>query len=563
MDASQSQRRAPSGSRDVRAFGRREQGLGVRATLRGDMNAGVTAAVVMLPVGLAYGVAAGAGPIAGLYSAVASGFVAAVFGGAPALISGPTAPMTVAMAVIVGSHASSLEEAFTIVVLAGLIQILLGLTGIGKYVAYTPRAVISGFMSGVGIIIMLIQTLPALGAPAVPGGALGAIQAWPGALRTVNVDAICTAAVAAAVSAYWPRRFRAFVPAPVAALLIGTLAGMCMFRDAPVIGDVPAGLPAIQVPVLLPGFLVGALQPAFLLAMIGSVSSLLTALAADSLTRSHHHPSRALIGQGLGNVAAGLIGGLPGAGSNQGTTVSIHAGGRTPAAGVVLAGVLVALLLGFGRYAEPIPHAALAAIVMQAGWRLVDWRLLARARRLQRHHLFVLLLTIGLTVLVDLLTGVAIGLIAAGLTNARQLERLELDSVVSVPLLERRFFAATGAETAGDEFAARVGMVALRGRFTAASSRSLTWMISGDIPGHDVVVFDFSGTTYIDDSAAMVVEHLIGVAAEQGTACIVTGLSGDVAETLRALDALREVPAGHVVDTVDDARRLARRLLKG
>ena len=559
----------------------------MRSTLRGDTLGGVTAAVVMLPVGLAYGVASGVGPIAGLYSAVASGFVAAVFGGAPALISGPTAPMTVAMTVVVASHATSLPEAFTIVVLAGLIQILLGLTGIGKYVAYTPRAVITGFMSGVGIIIMSIQTLPALGAPAVPGGALGAVQAWPEALRAVNVDALGVAAVAAAAGAYWPRRFKAFVPAPVAALLLGTLAGMWLFRDAPVIGDVPAGLPAIQAPVLLPDFLVGALQPAFLLAMVGSVSSLLTALAADALTHSHHHPSRALIGQGLGNVAAGLIGGLPGAGSNQGTTVSIHAGGRTPAAGVVLAGVLAALLLGFGRYAEPIPHAALAAIVMQAGWRLVDWRLLARARRLPRHHLFVLLLTIGLTVLVDLLTGVAVGLIAAGLTSARQLERLELDSVVSVPLLERGFFAPAGGETAAsgktaadgetatggettasgetaaDEFAARVGMVALRGRFTAASSRSLTWMISGDVRGHDVVVFDFSGTTYIDDSAAMVVERLIGVAAEQGTACIVTGLSGSVAETLRALDALREVPAGHVVDTVDEARLLAKRLLEG
>ncbi len=535
----------------------------MRSTLRGDLLGGATAAVVMLPVGLAYGVAAGVGPIAGLYSAVASGFVAAVLGGSPALISGPTAPMTVAMAVIVAGHASSLQQAFTIVVLAGLIQILLGLTGIGKYVAYTPRAVISGFMSGVGIIIMLMQTLPALGAPAVPGGALGAVQAWPAALRTVNVDALCIAAIAVAVSAYWPRRFRTFVPAPVVALLVGTLAGMSLFRDAPVIGDIPAGLPAIQVPMLLPGFLVGALQPAFLLAMIGSVSSLLTSLVADSLTHSHHHPSRALIGQGLGNVAAGLIGGLPGAGSNQGTTVSIHAGGRTPAAGVVLAGVLVALLLGFGRYAEPIPHAALAAIVMQAGWRLVDWPLLARARRLQRHHLLVLLLTIGLTVLVDLLTGVAIGLIAAGLTSARQLERLELDSVVSVPLLERGFFATTSGETAADEFAARVGMVALRGRFTAASSRSLTWMISGDIRGHDVVVFDFSGTTYIDDSAAMVVERLIGAAAEQDTACVVVGLSGGVAETLHALDALREVPAGHVVDTVDEARRLAKRLLEG
>ena len=174
-----------------------------------------------------------------------------------------------------------------------------------------------------------------------------------------------------------------------------------------------------------------------------------------------------------------------------------------------------------------------------------------------------MLLTIGLTVLVDLLTGVAIGLIAAGLTNARQLERLELESVVSTPLLERSFFATTGEDSATGAFAARVGLLALRGYFTAASSKSLTWIVSADIRDHDVVIFDFTDTTYIDDSAAMVVERLIGVAVEQDTACIVMGLSGVAAETLRALDTLREIPAGHVVDTLDEARLLAKRLLDG
>ncbi len=530
--------------------------------LRGDLLGGVTAAVVMLPVGLAYGVASGVGPIAGLYSAIAAGFVTAALGGSPGLISGPTAPMTVAMAVIVASYAVSLQQAFTIVVLAGVIQILLGLAGLGRYVAYTPHAVITGFMSGIGIIIMLMQTLPAVGASAVPGGALGAMRAWPAAVLAVNVDAVSVAAISLAATVCWPRRFRRFLPAPLAALLVGTAAGVLVFRGAPTIGEVPAGLPVIQAPVLAPGVLAGALQPAFLLAMISSVSSLLTALAADSLTRSHHDAGRVLTGQGLGNIVAGLIGGLPSAGSNQGTMVSIHAGGRTPVAGALLAAVLVALLLGLGRYAEPIPHAALAAIVMRAGWGLVDWHLLARMRWLQRHHLVVLLLTIALTVLVDLLTGVAIGLIAAGLTNARQLEKLELDSVVSVPLVEQGFFGSTDRESATDEFAARVGLLALRGYFTVASSRSLTWMVSADIRDHDVVIFDFRDTVYVDDSAAMVVRRLIGVATEQDTECIVMGMSTVVAGTLYALDTLRQVPADHVVDTVDEARVLAQRLLE-
>ena len=197
---------------------------------------------------------------------------------------------------------------------------------------------------------------------------------------------------------------------------------------------------------------------------------------------------------------------------------------------------------------------------MKVGWDIVDWRMLARLHRMRREHLFVMLLTLGLTVFVDLVTAVAIGLIAAGMAHARQLERLELDSVVSVPLLDLAFLSET-TRTGSDPFSARVGLVALRGSFTVASSHKLVGVISADIKDHDVVIFDFSAATYIDDSAAMLIHQLIEVATQERTEVVVASLSGSVAETLGALGVLQEVPADRLVATRDEARTVAYRLL--
>ena len=181
-------------------------------TLRGDVLGGVTAAVVGLPVALAFGLAAGLGPAAGIYGAISVGFFAAVFGGTRSLISGPTGSMTVAMAVIVAAHADNIAEAFTIVIMAGLIQIMFGLLRIGRYVTYTPYSVISGFMTGVGVIIILVQILPFLGAPAAMGGPIGTLQNLPDVVEHFDGGALIIAAVTLGVALFWPRRFDRFFP---------------------------------------------------------------------------------------------------------------------------------------------------------------------------------------------------------------------------------------------------------------------------------------------------------------------------------------------------------------
>ncbi len=533
------------------------------ATFRGDLFGALTATVVALPVALALGVASGMGAVAGLHGAIAVGFFAAVFGGTRSQISGPTAPMTVAMTVILTTHASDLTEALTVVVLGGLLQMLLGLARIGRFVVYTPYVVVSGFMSGIGVIVILIQVLPFLGAPPAAGGALGAVRAIPEAAAGANLNAVAIGAVTLAAGFLWPRRLSRYLPGPLLALVLGSVVGILWLSGAPALGHVPTGLPTLRIGLPSAGFLLQAFQPALILALLGSVDSLLTSLVADSLTGTRHNPNRELVGQGIGNMISGLLGGLPGAGATMGTVVNIRAGGSTPVSGALRAIFLLLLVLGLGPLVEPVPHAVLAAIMMKVGWDIIDWPMLGRVHRIRREHLFVMLLTLGLTVFVDLVTAVAVGLIAAGMAHARRLEGLELDSVVSVPLLDRTFVSDGEERAKVDPYSARVGLVALKGTLTVASSNKLSTVIGGDIKDHEVVIFDFSDAVYLDDSAAMVIQRLLNVAAEEETGVVVCGLEGSVARTLRTLDILRDLPPDRRVGTLEEARRTALELIGG
>ncbi|MDE0674490.1 MAG: SulP family inorganic anion transporter [bacterium] len=571
-------------------------------TLRGDVLGGITSAVVLLPMALAYGVVSGLGVIAGLYGAVAVGLFASLFWGTKALISGPTGPMAVAMAVVVGTYAENIIEAFTIVIVAGVIQILLGLIKMGRYVAYTPYSVISGFTSGVGVIIVLLQVLPFLGAPSPGGGTVGAIRAMPEAVGSVNFHALAIALVTLVVTVGWPTKLARALPPTLAALIVGTLMGVLWLKDAPLIGTVPTGFPDIIDTHTVLQHAIGSFQPALVLALLASINTLLMSLIADSLTRGTHNPNRELMGQGVGNIVSGLFGGMPGAGNIPATVVNARIGGRTPVSGVLCALVLMSLVLGLGEYVGEIPHAVLAGILMKVGWDIIDWRFITRIHRVQREHLVVMVITLGLTVFADLLSAIMLGLIVAALVSARQFEYLELDSVISAPLLDISFLADEEGEEDADEpdldsmlallgdddddggsdpldsmlallgddeededafdpFSARCGLVSFRGSFTVASSNRMFSTISVDIRDHEVVILDFSQTDYMDDSAAFVVERLVDVAIEEDTECIVMGLGGAVGAGLQKLNILSSVPKDRYVQDMDEAKVIAKRIL--
>ena len=531
-------------------------------TLRGDLIGGVTAMTISLPLSMAFGIASGMGATAGLYGSIAVGFFASVFGGTASQISSPTPPVTMAMAVIVTSHAASFAEALVVVILAGVLQILLGLSKVGRFMAYTPHAVVSGFMSGIGIMLILTQLLPCLGAPLLTGSPMNALRELPDVLHNINFDAFAVAIVTLTVAILWPKRLSRFVPSIFAALIAGTLLAVLWLNDAPVIGQLPLGIPTLQMEVISIGFVLNALEPALVIALIGSVNSLMTSLVADALTGTRHNPDRELLGQGLGNVAAGLIGGLPGAGALTSTSANIRCGGSTRLSGAIRASLTLGLLLGLGRYFEPIPLAALAAVLIKVAWDNIDWHLLTRLHKIPRAHLLTMAITLILTVSVDLITAVAIGLIAGGMVHARQLEQLELDSVISVPLLDQKLFGADEEVATDDPYSARVGMVALRGSLTVASSRKLVSVLGPDIQEHEVVIIDFSDTTHLDDSAAMMIRQLVEIAYRSGTEVIIMGVAGRSAVTLQALSALDDVPLTQFAATIHEARQIAKELLR-
>lgn len=533
---------------------------GQLASIRGDVYGGVTAAVVALPLALAFGVASGLGAIAGVYSAIAVGFFAAVFGGTPVQISGPTGPMTVVMAAIVAQYADRLDTALAIVFLGGAIQMVFGLLRIGRFIAYTPYSVISGFMSGIGLIIIITQLLPLLGLPAAPGGPLGAITLLPEEIHQADIKALSIGLASLAIMIAWPARLRAIVPPPLAALLIGTVLSLSILHGVPVIGEVPSGLPDLRLPWIGMDELPGIVQPAFVLALLGSIDSLLTSLVADSISRTHHNSDRELFGQGIGNMAAGLLGALPGAGATMRTVVNIRAGGRTRLSGVIHSLILLTLVLGFGPLVAQIPQAALAGILVKVGWDIIDWAYLKHFRTAPREKVFVMLVTLVLTVFVDLITAVAVGLILAGFVTARWMEAEELKGITTFAISDHDSLSEAEKE-ALDRFGNDVIAVSLRGRFSYASARQLTRHVAATAAGYKAIIMDLTEAANIDTTAAMAIDDLIRATKLEDKHCIVAGLTGAAYETLKSLGVLRSIPPGNLVDTPMAGIRRAGELL--
>ena len=531
-------------------------------TLRGDIFGGVTAAVIALPLALAFGVASGLGPIAGLYGAIAVGFFAAVFGGTPAQVSGPTGPMTVVMAAVVAQHADRLETAFAIVFLGGVFQLLFGFMRVGRYVSYTPYSVISGFMSGIGAIIIIIELLPFIGAPAASGGPVGVLKALPDALGSINLEAVAVASTALLIMVFWPKPLRAVLPAPLAALAIGSMLGLTVFASAPTIGAVPTGLPDIRLPSFPMTELANIIQPAFVLALLGTIDSLLTSLVADSVTRTHHDSNRELIGQGLGNMAASLLGALPGAGATMRTVVNVRAGGRTRISGALHALILLSLVLGLAPLTEHIPLAVLAGILMKVGWDIIDWGYLKRIRRAPREKVIVMFVTLGLTIFVDLITAVAVGLILAGFVTARWMEQEEIQGLSALALSDDPTLTEE-ERLALEENNGAILLVSLRGRFSYASAREITKRVGVMTAGYKAFILDLSSVGAIDTSAAMAIEELINAVQDQDIKLFVSGLGGPAETTLQSLDVLSSLQDDQRPPTKSLAIQRAAAALKG
>ena len=389
---------------------------------KGDLFGGVTTAVVSLPMALAFGAASGAGAEAGLYGAVCVGLFAALFGGSRTLVSEPTGPMTVVMTAVIATLVAAdpergLSSAFAVVLVAGVTQILFGFFKLGRYITLMPYSVISGFMSGIGVLLILMQIAPLLGSSSPSGGAIAVVKGLPSILEMASWRECLLAGFALLVLFGMPKHWRKWCPPHLVALALGTLAAVLFFHDSDLrlIGEIPMGLPELALPYFAPEQLTMILVEGMILGLLGCIDTLLTAMIADSLTRSQHDSDRELRGQGIANIISSLFGGLPGAGATMGTVVNIQVGARTPVASILRAVILLSVILFLGPYLSVVPMCVLAAIAIKVGFDILDWSFLKRAHRVSRTASLIMYGVMGLTVFVDLVFAVGLGIFVANI----------------------------------------------------------------------------------------------------------------------------------------------------
>ncbi|BAS57491.1 MULTISPECIES: bicarbonate transporter BicA [Leptolyngbya] len=519
--------------------------------LRGDIFGGVTAAIVSLPLALAFGVASGVGPIGGLYGAICVGFFAALFGGTPTLISEPTGPMTVVMtAIVAGLTASNPENglamAFTVVMLAGLFQIVFGIFKLGKYVTLMPYSVISGFMSGIGVILIILQIAPFLGQAAPKGGVLGTVMAIPGLIANVKTPEAILGAVTLAIIFLMPKKLKRLVPPQLVALIIGTIISLTVFQGADIrrIGSIPVGLPPLQLPTFTASQLTTMFVDGVMLGMLGCIDTLLTAVVADSLTRTEHKSDKELIGQGIGNIVSGLCGGLPGAGATMGTVVNIQTGARTAVSGLTRAIVLLVVVLGAARLTEPIPMAVLAGIALKVGIDILDWSFLKRSHKVSLKGSLIMYGVLLLTVFVDLIVAVGVGVFIANILTIERLSEMQSSEVKLISDMDDDARLSAEQKQLLDKGQGRVLLFSLSGPMIFGLSKAIAREHNA-MKEADALVVDLTDVPTMGVTASLAIENVIRDASDKGLAIYLVGASEKVQRRLQKLGLFDVIHADH------------------
>ena len=532
--------------------------------IKGDAFGGLTAAVVALPMALAFGVAATGDPGPGLWGAVIIGLVAAFFGGTPTLISEPTGPMTVVFTSVILSFTATapdketaLAMAFTVVILAGLFQILFGVFRLGRYVTQMPYTVISGFMSGIGAILVILQ-LPAFLGQEAKGGVMGTLTQLPTLFSNVQPMELALAVITVAILWFTPASVKKFCPPQLLALVFGTVLSLTLFADAGLrqIPAFEAGFPSLHMPTFSGGQLRLMFVDAAVLGMLGCIDALLTSVVADSLTRTEHDSNKELVGQGLANIASGLFGGLPGAGATMGTVVNIQAGGRSALSGIIRAVILMVVVLVAAPLASQIPLAVLAGIALKVGIDIIDWDFLRRAHHLSVKAALITYGVIALTVLVDLIAAVGIGVFVANVLTIDRMSALQSKRVKTISTTDDDVELSAEEQQLVDQASGRVLLFQLAGPmiFGVAKAISREHNAIGDC---EAVIFDLHEVSHLGVTASLALENAIKEALEVGRQVYLVLLPGGTRRRLEKLKLLELIPEECITSDRCDALRRA------
>ncbi|MFP5271012.1 bicarbonate transporter BicA [Coleofasciculus sp.] len=549
--------------------------------LQGDIFGGLTAAIIALPMALAFGVASGAGAAAGLWGAVLVGFFAALFGGTPTLISEPTGPMTVVMTAVIAkltvtadSPEQGLAMAFTVVMMAGIIQIILGALRLGRYVTLMPYTVVSGFMSGIGFILVILQLGPFLGQASPKGGILGTVQNIGTLLQNIKPGETALAVLTVAILVVMPilvqqlvpsniRKF--FPPAQLVALIVGTVVALYAFPlmdDIRRIGEIPTGLPTLQVPTFSANQFQSMLIDALVLGMLGCIDALLTSVVADSLTRTQHDSNKELIGQGIGNLMSGLFGGIAGAGATMGTVVNIQTGARTAVSGLTRALILLVVILGAANLTAWIPMAVLAGIALKVGIDIIDWGFLKRAHQVSIKAAMIMYGVIILTVFVDLIVAVGVGVFVANLLTIERLSKVQANDVKTITDADDAIQMSAEEKELIDQTDGRILLFHLSGPMIFGVSKAISRQHNA-MADHDVLIVDLSDVPHLGVTSSLAIENAIQEAIDKGRQVFIVGATGQIKRRLQKLGILSLLPAHHLHMDRTEALRQAVAAVKG
>ena len=548
--------------------------------LRGDLLGGLTAAVVALPLALAFGNAAlgPGGAIYGLYGAIVTGFVAALLGGTPAQVSGPTGPMSVTVAGVVSSLAAvgvssdlsageMLPLVMAAVAIGGIFEALLGVLRLGRFITLVPYSVVSGFMSGIGFIILILQIGPFIGVTTT-GGVVGCLSTLT-ELPSPNPAALSIGIMTLAVVFLTPAQIRQWVPSPLLALVIVTPLSLLLFNDDRLqslgleplnrIGAIPEG----GLRFVMPNFsqhLPELIKAGLLLALLGAIDSLLTSLVADNITQTNHDSNRELIGQGIANTISGLLSGLPGAGATMRTVINIKSGGATPLSGMTHSLVLLLVLVGAGAFAAEIPTALLAGILIKVGLDIIDWGFLLRAHRLSVKTAALMYAVMLMTVFWDLIWGVLVGMFVANLLTVdaitqTQLQGMDEDNpqkgdklqIENLSEQERRLI-----ETCGEQLM----LFRLRGPLSFGAAKGISARL-GLVSNYQVLILDITEVPRIGVTAALAIERMVQEAQMLGRVAFVAGANQRLKQRLGRFGV-----TAMMTDRVDALRRASDHLTK-
>ncbi len=518
-----------------------------------DILSGFTVAVIAMPLALAFGVASGLGAEAGMWSAICGGILVGLFGGSNTGVSGPTGPKVVQLAAIIAATKLASGEpdivfAMSMVFLSGLVCIALALLKIGRFIYYTPYSVVSGFMCGIGVIIILLEIPPMLGF-ATPHSVIDAIKQIPYDVMHEKPHALIISLATFFTILVWPRiTKKQWLPAPLLALIVGTsIAHLFHFTDIEYIAQMPVGLPHLYLPDFSRfGELIGG---AFALAGLCIFDSLLTCLVSDNMTNERHNSDREIFGQGIANLACGLVGGVTTATATMRTVANIKCGGKTGLASIVHGLVLLALMLGLAPYASYIPMACLAGILLKVGIDIIDYRVLPVLHRMPLTDSVCFWTVLVLTISVDLLVAMGVGITIAFVRIVQELGQAYEQDVVNLNQMSRALPADVSMP---DDLKEKVLKLRLEGPLFFGVSDTV-YRASSALVDYKYLIIRMARVPMVDMSGAYLLDDIVEKAHQQGAIVFFTGLRPNVERTLDRLRVFEKITDGNCLETFNDA----------